>query len=91
MGFRRFIARRGTVGGTARVIAKQFNHYIDLYPSEEKCVIYQMIIRNRYYIIKNKDLEVALLEKAQYDMNGLKQLVIDILSMEAGLKENTID
>ena len=93
MGLMKFLARKGAVGGTARIIAKQYKHYRNLHPDKEEMknpVIYRLIIMDRFKIMKNKNHEEVLMEKA-WTMSGLKELVIEILTLEAGFLENTID
>lgn len=47
------------------------------------------IIMDRYAIIKNKNNEEALIEKA-WSINGLMELVVEILKLEAGYLNNEI-
>jgi hypothetical protein len=50
MGLLRFLSRMGAVGGTARIIAKQFNHYRKLHPDRLEMtnqVIFRLIIMEK--------------------------------------------
>lgn len=87
----KFFARKGAVGGTARVVGKYYKHYRELHPDKDKMpdpVIYRLIITGRYKALKNKAHEDLLLEQAG-SMRGLKDLVISILCLEGGYGENT--
>lgn len=91
MGLMKFLTRKGAVGGTARLIAKQYKHYRTLHPDKEamkNAVIYRLIIMDRFKIIQNKSHENILMEKA-WNMSGLRELVVEILVLEAGFNENT--
>lgn len=93
MGLMKFLARKGAIGGTARVIAKQYKHYRSLHPDKgetEDSVIYRLIISNRFRLMKNKEHEAILMENAR-SINGLKELVVEILTLEAGFAENTYE
>lgn len=93
MGLLKFFARIGAVGGTARTVAKQFLHLKNLHKNDDlikDTVIYRLIIMDRYKIIKNSRYESFLMEEALYTI-GLKELVVNILTVEAGFAENNHD
>jgi hypothetical protein len=90
MGLLKFFARVGAVGGTARIIGKQYLHIKNLHKNDDlikDAVIYRLIIMDRYKILKNNRYENILMEKAS-SIKGLKQLVAEILILEAGFAEN---
>lgn len=93
MGLLKFLARGGAVGGTARVIAKQYLSYKELHKNNESItntVIYRLLILDRYTILKNKKNEESLLKNAE-NFKGLKDLVVAILSLEAGFSKNDFE
>lgn len=93
MGLLKFLSRMGAVGGTARIIAKQFNNYRKLHPDRVEMtnqVVFRLIIMDRFSTLKNKKKEEVLKEKA-WEISGLKELVIEILTIEAGFLENSIE
>lgn len=90
MGLLKFMARLGAVGGTARIIAKQFLFYKNLHKNNESItdlVIYRLIIQDRYTILKNQNYEDYLLKNAE-NFKGLRDLVVEILTLEAGFSKN---
>ncbi len=91
MGLMKFIARRGAVGGTARIIGKQYKRLRQLHPNKDVVLeseIYKLIIKERFMLFSNKFEEELLLGKT-YSMKGLVDLVREILGVEAGYYRNT--
>ena len=91
MGIMKFLARKGAVGGTARIIGKQYRKLRQIHPNKDEIKdseIYQLIIKDRFKILGNKTQEDFLLKKVN-EMSGLVDLVREILSVEAGYYENT--
>ena len=92
MNILKLLLRFGAIGGTARTIAKQYKHYRKLHPERtlfQDYIIYRLIILDRYKILKNDKLERILMEKAA-SMKGIKELVISILTLEAGYDKNSV-
>lgn len=93
MGLLKFFARLGAVGGTARIIAKQYLNYRKIYPNREThddSEIFQLIVRDRYKILKNNEIQSTLLQKT-HTITGLTDFVIEILKLEANFAENTYE
>ena len=90
MSFKKWIARRLAVGGTTRVFAKQYiwfrqNKYKQTAADR---LIFNEIIMLRLKYPHSRDL-MKMVENGE--IKGLKDLVIEVLSIEAGFKENTIE
>ncbi len=90
MSFKKWISRRLTVGGTARLFAKQYiwfrkNKFISTAPDK---LIFNEIIILRFKFPHTQTL-LQMVEKGE--IKGLKDLVIETLSIEAGFKDNTIE
>lgn len=85
---KKWLARVGAVGGTARWAAKIYHvateggNDIDIY------LLYRMMIKFRYAAIPNPGHEAFLLGHAD-QIRGLRGLVVAILSLEAGFMDNT--
>jgi cell fate regulator YaaT (PSP1 superfamily) len=91
MGIMKFLARKGAVGGTARIVGKQYKKFRQIHPNKdeiEDSEIYQLIIKDRFKVLSNKTQEDNLLKKAN-EMSGLVELIREILGVEAGYYENT--
>lgn len=89
MSFQKWITRRLAVGGTARLFAKQYiwlrqNKYK---PDTPDRLIYNDIIMMRFKYPQTRDL-MQMVENGS--IKGLKHLVIEVLAIEAGFKENTL-
>jgi hypothetical protein len=90
MSFQKWIARRFAVGGTARLFAKQYNwlkqnkYKLD---TPDK-LIYNDIIMMRFKYPHTRDL-MQMVENGT--ITGLKDLVIEVLTIEAAFKENTFE
>lgn len=90
MSFQKWIARRLAVGGTARLFAKQYiwlkqNKYK---PDTPDRLIYNDIIMMRFKYPNTRDL-MQMVENGT--IKGLKDLVIEVLTIEAAFKENTFE
>ena len=93
MGLLKFFARIGAVGGTARLVAKQYLRYRQLHPEKSETpdyVIYRLIIMDRYNVLPKPKHEKILLENAP-NIKGLAELVKEILVLEAGFADNDRD
>lgn len=84
MGIKSWAARKGVVGSTARWAAKGFewydrqNKYYDVHD------MYRVLIHSR-----PESRETAYLISISDDINGLLGLVVEVLSVEAGFRENS--
>jgi len=90
MSINKWIARRLTIGGTARVIAKQYtwcrqNKFKETAPDR---LIFHEIIMLRFKFPDSRDL-IHMVEEGK--IRGLKDLVIEVLSIEAGYRKNTLE
>lgn len=88
MSFKKWILRKGAVGGTVRWVIKG---YLTLYftdSSQTLTEIIQKLIVARCSVLKNPSEEQMLLELSE-NMNGLRGLVMSLLSTEAGYLENS--
>jgi hypothetical protein len=75
------------VGGTARVVGKQYLFYKTrkVFDSDKK--IFEKIIKDRFSIIKNEEDEKFLIDRLFY-IKSVKDLVINILGVEADYFKN---
>jgi len=86
MSFKKWLARKLTIGGTARVFAKQYIFLSQKYSSvDSHKVILKEIVRFRFNS-KNSQYLIDLIDKG--DIIGLKDLVIETLAIEASYFEN---
>jgi len=93
MGLMKFLARKGAIGGTARLIAKQYNRYRRIHGNKDEMpdyAIYRLIIMDRFKALPNESQEQHLKDKAP-KFSGLSELVREILGVEAGYYENTFE
>jgi hypothetical protein len=90
MGFKKWISRKLTVGGTARLFAKQYNWFrINKFKSTaSNKLIFKEIIICRF---KFPHIQKLMQMIEEDEIKGLKDLVIETLSIEAGFRENTIE
>ena len=84
------ILRKGAVGGTARWVIKGYLALYKLDSSQTVTEIIQKLIIARCSVAKNSDEEQMLLSISE-NMNGLRGLVMSLLSTEAGYLENSPD
>ena len=90
MGFKRWLARRGAVGGTARWAANGYRFFRQRHPDPKEFsdnTLFRLMVVNRYKILPNPEAELFLLGFAD-GARGLRALVAGILSVEAGFDEN---
>lgn len=90
MGISKWLARTLAVGGTARTIAKQYNFLRTkkFKPGTEDRIIFSEIVLFRFKYPNTK----ILIEKIDNgDISSVKELVIEILSIEAGFRDNQPD
>ena len=92
MGIKSWIARRGAVGGTARWAAKGYQSMKSnsLAMSVEDVML--GLVHSRYSAIPNnvaKSTLTSLISEGQ--VNGLQHLVINILNIEAGFREASME
>ena len=100
MGLWKYLARKGAIGGTARLTAKQYmicksivlnqndatdDSILGQKPSSE---IIRLVIEKRYRHLSPKNWKEILLNKVE-EINGVKELVIEILKVETRYSENT--
>ncbi len=90
MGISKWLARKLTVGGTARTLARQYKWYRQ---NKFKESASDKLIFNEMIIFRFKFPETQKLTQMvdSGEINGLKQLTIEFLTIEAGFKENTIE
>ena len=90
MGFIKWMASKGAVGGTARWAAKGYKFFRQQHPDEEEYpdpVIYRLMIASRYEAKPDPRVEQFLLTLSD-SLKGLSALVVAILDQEAGFTEN---
>ena len=90
MGFKRWLARRGAVGVTARWAANGYRFFRQRHPDPKEFsdnTLFRLMVVNRYKILPNPEAELFLLGFAD-GARGLRALVAGILSVEAGFDEN---
>jgi len=88
MGFKKWFARIGAVGGTARWAAKLYKAFNKEYPEKGDKEIYKMMIKARFQNMPDPQAEQFLLAVAD-DLLGLRALVAVILDVEADFTDNT--
>lgn len=92
MGLKRWIARKGAVGSTARWAAKGYWVCKKQNPDQSINEIMAFLVEARYQGGGTKAVReslIRIIEKGQ--VKGLAHLVTNILSIEAGYQENTAD
>lgn len=90
MGFTKWLARRGAVGGTARWAANGYRFFRQRHPDCDEfndSSIFRLMIVHRYQIFPNADREEFLLSVVD-QIPGLFSLTRMILVAEAGFSEN---
>lgn len=88
MGIKKWFARRGAVGSTARWAAKLYKAFKKEYPNKDEKDIYKMMIKERYRVVSNPKAEQFLFAVVD-DLLGLRALVTAILTVEADFTDNT--
>jgi hypothetical protein len=91
MGFMKWLARRGNVGGAARWAANGYKFFRLRHPDKAECPdsdIFRLMIASRFQVLPNPTSEEFLLSLVP-NLAGLFGLVVAILSVEAGYMENT--
>ena len=91
MGFTKWLARRGAVGGTARWAANGYRFFRQCHPDHTEFSdtdIFRLMIVTRYETFPNAEAEQFLLSIAD-KLVGLRGLVVSVLTVEAGFTENT--
>lgn len=90
MGIAKWLARKGNVGGTARWAAKMYFTMKERAPDASVEQIMEEMVALRYPSVAMKAARNALIATIDNgDMRGLAHLVTNILSIEAGFRENT--
>jgi hypothetical protein len=98
MGIMKWIARKGAVGGTARWAAKMYHGVIGDNPDWTHKEITLALIEIRYFLPNDLQIKESVISNYNMMKNGhgnrgaypgLFQLVICILTCEAGFSENT--
>ena len=90
MGLSKWLARKFSVGSTARLLAKQYKWFREnkfKMSATDKLIFNEMII-SRFKFPESQKL-IKMVDTGE--INGLKQLTIEFLTIEAGFKENTIE
>lgn len=90
MGFSKWLARKGAVGGTARWAANGYEFFRKRHSDKNEYKdsdIFRLLIVSRYETFPNEHHEQFLLSIAE-KLNGLHGLVVAILTVEAGFTEN---
>ena len=90
MGIKRWLARRGAVGGTARWAANGYKFFRQRHPDPKEFSdtnIFRLMVVTRYETMPNPEAEQFLLGFAD-GARGLRLLVVGILTVEAGFDEN---
>ena len=91
MGFMKWLARRGSVGGTARWAATSYKFFRQRHPDVNEFSdsdIYRLMIVQRYEAFPDPEAEKWLLSQATRS-KGLNRLVTAVLIWEADLEQNT--
>ena len=90
MGLKIWLARRLTIGGTARTIAGQYKWLREkkFSPNTPDKIIFNEIIILRFKFPNSSNL-MKMVEDNR--IKGLKDLVVETLSIEAGFKQNSIE
>lgn len=91
MGFGKWLARLGAVGGTARWAANGYRFFRQRHPDTFEFTdndIFRLMIVTRYEKLHDEEAEKFLLSIAD-TLVGLRALVVVILTVEAGFTENT--
>lgn len=90
MGFKSWIARRGTVGGTARWAANGYKMFRQRHvdPAEfTDASLFRLMVVTRYESYPDEHKQDYLLSRCD-EIQGLVGIVIEILKVEASLHEN---
>ncbi len=93
MGMMKYLARVGSVGGTARWAADTYMFFRLQHPTSSEwteSAIFRLMIERRYQVLPNPAIEQHLLG-INYDGKGLFGLVVEILNCEAELANNTYE
>jgi len=89
MGLLKWLSRRGAVGGTARWAARNYLAARQSLPeSSSDADAYRLMISARYKAMPDRETESELLKLAD-DTQGLLELVVTVLAVEAGFNDNT--
>ena len=90
MGIKRWLARRGAVGGTARWAANGYKLFRKRHPDRDAFSdkdIFRLMVVSRYEAIPDAHAQTFMLGWAD-GAAGLRNLVVGILTVEAGFDEN---
>lgn len=90
---KKWVARVGAVGGTARWAAKGYRFFRERHPDRDAFSdrnIFRLMIVHRYQTMPDDAAERILLARVDR-MLSLSQLVVAILQVEAGFDENTFE
>lgn len=91
MGFMKWLARRGNVGGTARWAATSYKFFRQRHPDVNEFSdsdIYRLMIVQRYEAFPDPEAQKFLLDQATQS-KGLNRLVTAVLCWEADFFQNT--
>ena len=90
MGIRRWLARRGAVGGTARWAANSYKFFRKRHPDRHAFSdknVFRLMVVSRYEALSDPHALEFMLAWTEGG-GGLRSLVVGVLTVEAGFKEN---
>ena len=90
MGIKRWLARRGAVGGTARWAINAYQFFRQRHPDPQEFSdndLFRLMVVTRYEQMPDPGAEQFLLAIAD-NVRGLQGLVVSILTVEAGFTDN---
>jgi hypothetical protein len=90
MGIKKWIVQKGTIGSTARTVAKWYLALIAKHPTMGIVDLSKALIISRYALMPNSAHESTLLTLAE-TVDNLSILVEFILIVEAGFSEMALD
>jgi hypothetical protein len=88
--FQKWLARKTSVGGTARWAVAMYRSVRESYPSLSGPAVYRMMLAKRYMVLPNPTQQEYLGNRA-FEVDGLMGLVIEILKVEFALADNEVD
>lgn len=86
MAFFRWLAKKGSVGSTARWAANMYSNLNKKYPGIHGLALYQHLIAFRY---PDYSVNQVTLSRLCDDVKGLRGFVVMVLTVEAGFLDNT--
>lgn len=89
MGIKKFLAKKGAVGGAARWAIKGYRAYINIEKNPKLNNMLRFLVSARFEIDAKGHEEILLEMINKNEIRGLAHLVTLILIAEAGYSENT--